>query len=95
MIAAIVVAVLVMMAAAGPVSRFIDDHPTLKMLALSFLLVIGLMLVAEGFNVEVPKGYVYFAMGFSLLVELLNIRTRRNPVKLRKTQLSDLMQLAD
>ena len=92
MIAAIVVAVLVMMVAAGPVSRFIEDHPTLKMLALSFLLVIGLMLVAEGFGVAVPKGYVYFAMGFSLLVELLNIRAQRDPVKLRKTQLADLVQ---
>ncbi len=92
MIAAIVAAVLVMMAAAGPVSRFIDDHPTLKMLALSFLLVIGLMLVAEGFGVSVPKGYVYFAMGFALLVELLNIRAQRNPVKLRKAQLGDLVQ---
>ena len=92
MIAAIVVAVLVMMAAAGPISRFIEDHPTLKMLALSFLLVIGLMLVAEGFGVSVPKGYVYFAMGFSLLVELLNIRAQRDPVKLRKTQLADLVQ---
>lgn len=95
MIAAIVVAVLVMMVAAGPVSRFIEDHPTLKMLALSFLLVIGLMLVAEGFDVSVPKGYVYFAMAFSLLVELLNIRTQRDPVKLRKTQLGDLVQLTE
>ena len=92
MIAAIVVAVLVMMVAAGPVSKFIEDHPTLKMLALSFLLVIGLMLVAEGFGVAVPKGYVYFAMGFSLLVELLNIRAQRDPVRLRKTQLADLVQ---
>ena len=92
MIAAIVVAVLVMMVAAGPVSRFIETHPTLKMLALSFLLMIGLMLMAEGFGVTVPKGYVYFAMGFSLLVELLNIRTQRDPVKLRKAQLSDLVR---
>ena len=92
MIAAIVAAVMVMMAAAGPVSKFIEDHPTLKMLALSFLLVIGLMLVAEGFGAAVPKGYVYFAMGFALLVELLNIRAQRNPVKLRKAQLGDLVQ---
>ncbi|UFH49440.1 TerC family protein [Pseudomonas sp. KNUC1026] len=76
MIAAIVVAVLVMMLASGAISRFIDAHPSLKMLALSFLLVVGTVLVAEAFDVHVPKGYVYFAMAFSLAVEAINIRMR-------------------
>lgn len=76
MIAAIVVAVLVMMLASGAISRFIDAHPSLKMLALSFLLVVGTVLIAEAFDVHVPKGYVYFAMAFSLAVEAINIRMR-------------------
>ncbi|BCG27844.1 hypothetical protein TUM18999_60350 [Pseudomonas tohonis] len=90
MVAAIVVAVLVMMAAAGTISDFIDKHPSLKMLALSFLVVVGTVLIAESFEVHVPKGYVYFAMAFSLAVEALNIRMRtargrkEDPVKLRK-----------
>ncbi|MNF54769.1 Integral membrane protein TerC family protein [compost metagenome] len=94
MVAAIVVAVLVMMLAAGKISEFIDKHPSLKMLALSFLLVVGTVLIAEAFEVHVPKGYVYFAMAFSLAVEAFNIKMRsamakkRNlahePVKLRK-----------
>ena len=90
MIAAIIVAVLVMMLAAGAISDFIDKHPSLKMLALSFLIVVGTVLIAEAFEVHVPKGYVYFAMAFSLAVEALNIRMRtargkkENPVKLRK-----------
>ena len=96
MIAAIVVAVLVMMAAAGPVSRFVEDHPTLKMLALSFLILIGFTLAAEGFDVPVPKGYIYFAMAFSVLVEALNIRARRRkPMQLRKAQPSDLLLMPD
>ncbi|SPO54150.1 conserved hypothetical protein; putative inner membrane protein [Pseudomonas sp. JV551A1] len=90
MVAAIVVAVLVMMACAGAISGFIDRHPSLKMLALSFLVVVGTVLIAEAFDVHVPKGYVYFAMAFSLAVEALNIRMRtaqgrkQEPVKLCK-----------
>jgi predicted tellurium resistance membrane protein TerC len=76
MIAAIIVAVLVMMAASGTISAFIDKHPSLKLLALSFLTVVGTVLIAESFEVHVPKGYVYFAMAFSLVVEALNIRMR-------------------
>ncbi|MGC8113421.1 TerC family protein [Metapseudomonas otitidis] len=90
MVAAIIVAVLVMMAAAGTISAFIDKHPSLKMLALAFLVVVGTVLIAEAFEVHVPKGYVYFAMAFSLGVEALNIRMRiargrkQEAVKLRK-----------
>ena len=87
LIAAIIVAVLVMMLAAGTISDFIDKHPSLKMLALSFLVVVGTVLIAESFEVHVPKGYVYFAMAFSLAVEALNIRmrtARQKAVKLRK-----------
>lgn len=87
MIAAIVVAIGVMMAAAGPVGRFVDEHPTVKMLALSFLTLIGVVLVAEGLEFHIPRGYIYFAMGFSLAVEMLNLRLRRKqrmPVKLHK-----------
>jgi len=77
MIAAIVIAVAVMMLFAEPVSAFIERHPTMKMLALSFLLLIGVMLVAEAFDQHVKRGYIYFAMAFSLGVELLNIRVRK------------------
>jgi predicted tellurium resistance membrane protein TerC len=77
MITAMVIAMLVMLASAGTVSRFIDQHPSLKILALAFLLLIGVMLVAEGMGTHVNKGYIYFAMAFSLLVELLNMRYRR------------------
>ena len=77
MIIAVIVSMLVMMAAAKAVSDFVNNHPTIKMLALSFLLMIGFMLTVEAFHVEVPKGYVYFAMAFSLLVELLNMRVRK------------------
>ena len=91
MVAAIVISVGVMMLAAGTISDFIEKHPSLKMLALSFLIVVGTVLVAESFEVHVPKGYVYFAMAFSLAVEALNIRLRgamarklKEPVKLGK-----------
>jgi len=77
MIGAIVIAVGVMMLSASAISEFIGRHPTIKMLALSFLLLIGVMLVAEGFGQHVPKGYVYSAMAFSLFVEMLNIRAGR------------------
>jgi predicted tellurium resistance membrane protein TerC len=72
---------------AGVVSRFIDRHPTVKILALSFLLLIGLTLIAEGWEQHIPKGYVYFAMGFSIFVEMLNLRVRKpktEPVKLHQ-----------
>ncbi|UQY35817.1 TerC family protein [Pseudomonas fulva] len=95
MVAAIIVAVIVMMICAGTISDFIEKHPSLKILALSFLIVVGTVLIAESFEVHVPKGYVYFAMAFSLAVEALNIRMRTarrraegkadpEPVKLRK-----------
>jgi predicted tellurium resistance membrane protein TerC len=74
MILAVVIAVGFMMLSAGTVSAFVNDHPTVKMLALSFLLLIGMALVAESFHHGIPKGYIYFAMGFSLLVEMLNQR---------------------
>ena len=85
MILAIVLAVGVMMFAAKPIADFVDAHPTIKMLALSFLIVVGLALMGEGFGLHIPKGYIYFAMAFSLVVELLNIRYRkkRPPVHLR------------
>jgi predicted tellurium resistance membrane protein TerC len=88
MVAAIVIAVLFMMFAAGPVSRFIEDHPTVKILALSFLLLIGVALTAEAFDLHIPKGYIYFAMAFSVFVEMLNLKVRRKvraPVKLRRS----------
>ncbi|MBI2292726.1 MAG: TerC family protein [Betaproteobacteria bacterium] len=86
MVAAIVIAVLVMMFAARPIGEFVDRHPTIKMLALSFLIMVGMALVAEGFDFHVPKGYIYFAMAFSVAVEMLNLRLRRrlDPVRLHK-----------
>ena len=92
MILAVVIAVGFMMLSAGAVSHFVNDHPTVKMLALSFLLLIGMALVAEGFHQEIPKGYIYFAMGFSLFVEMLNLRAKRvaaGPVVLRGPKLDD------
>jgi predicted tellurium resistance membrane protein TerC len=86
MIAAVVIAVVVMMIFADSIARFIEQHPTLKMLALSFLLLIGVMLIADGFGQHVSKGYIYSAMAFSLFVEMLNLRLRRvatEPVQLR------------
>ena len=85
MIAAVVIAVLVMMAAAGRIGDFVERHPTIKMLALSFLLLVGMSLVADGFGQHISKGYIYFAMGFSVFVEMLNLRLRERskPVKLR------------
>jgi len=84
MIAAVVISIVAMMAFAGPIGAFVQRHPTIKMLALSFLLLIGVMLVAEGFHQAIPKGYIYFAMAFSVLVEILNIRLRKkaDPVHL-------------
>ena len=84
MITAVIISVGIMLFAAGPISAFVDRHPTVKMLALSFLLLIGMALVAEGLEFHIPKGYIYFAMGFSVFVEVLNIRLKRvgKPVKL-------------
>jgi len=85
MIIAIIIAVGVMMFAAGAIGKFVDDHPTIKMLALSFLVLIGVALIAEGIDVHIPKGYIYFAMAFSVIVEMLNIRIRSGrPVQLKK-----------
>ena len=78
MIAAVIASVALMMVAAGPIGRFVSRHPTVKMLALSFLIMIGMALVADGFGFHVPKGYIYFAMAFSVAVEMLNLRMRRN-----------------
>jgi len=77
MVAAVVIAMVVMLVFVDQIARFVDRHPTIKMLALSFLILIGTMLVAEGFHQHIPKGYIYFAMAFSVGVEVLNIRTRR------------------
>jgi len=87
MIIAIVVAVGVMLFAAGPIGEFVDRHPTIKMLALSFLILVGVALIGEGWDLHIPKGYIYFAMAFSVAVEMLNIRMRarrQQPVHLRK-----------
>jgi predicted tellurium resistance membrane protein TerC len=81
MVTAVIASVALMMVFAGPIGRFVSDHPTIKMLALSFLVVIGVVLIAEGFDHHVPKGYVYFAMAFSVCVELLNIRMRKRAAK--------------
>jgi len=87
MVAAIVISVGIMMWASGPLGDFVERHPTIKMLALSFLLLIGMALVAEGFHQHIPKGYIYFAMGFSVFVEMLNLRARRGtPVHLRPSE---------
>jgi predicted tellurium resistance membrane protein TerC len=74
---AIVASVAVMLVAAEPIGTFVDRHPTIKILALSFLILVGVTLMVEGFDVHVPKGYIYFAMAFSVAVEMLNIRMRR------------------
>ena len=87
MILAIVIAVAVMMVASGPISDFVDTHPTIKMLALSFLVLIGVALIGEGLEFHIPKGYIYFAMAFSVAVEMLNLGLRRRavaPIELRK-----------
>jgi predicted tellurium resistance membrane protein TerC len=85
---AIICAVVIMLFAAKPISLFVDSHPTIKILALSFLLLVGVTLIGDGFDMHVPKGYIYFAMAFSVMVEMLNIRMRKKqikPVKLHKT----------
>ena len=77
MIAAVVASVGLMMVFAGPIGRFVSEHPTIKMLALAFLVLVGVLLIAQGFDHDVPKGYVYFAMAFSVTVEMLNLRLRK------------------
>jgi len=87
-----VIAMLVMLVSAGSVGRFIDQHPSLKILALAFLLLIGMSLIAEGFGQHISKGYIYFAMGFSIFVEMLNLRLRKareEPVRLREAITAD------
>ena len=92
MVIAIIVAVVVMLFSAKPIGDFVDRNPTIKMLALSFLILIGFTLIAEGFDVHIPKGYIYFAMAFSVAVEMLNINVRKKkeavPIHLSK-KLSD------
>lgn len=91
MISAVVVSIAFMMVFAAPVSGFVARHPTIKMLALSFLLLIGMTLIVEGFGVHIPKGYIYFAMGFSVFVEMLNLRLRKksDPVNLHERYAPD------
>ncbi len=93
MVLAVVISVVVMMISAGPLSEFVQRHPTVKMLALSFLLLIGMTLVAEGLGQHISKGYIYFAMGFSVFVEMLNLRVgakrRRKPVELRSPRMPE------
>ncbi len=86
MAAAIVMAVVVMLISVEPISTFVEQHPTVKVLALAFLLLIGATLIAEGFGHEIPRGYIYFALGFSVFVEILNVRVRKRvkPVELRQ-----------
>lgn len=86
MVVAIVVAVAIMMLGSAPISDFVHRRPTVQILALSFLLLIGMSLLAEGFGLHIPKGYIYFAMGFSIFVEMLNLRMRRvrEPIRLRR-----------
>lgn len=92
MIIAVVIAVIFMMWFSGKISSFVEAHPTIKMLALSFLLLIGVTLIAEGFDQHIPKGYIYFAMAFSVFVEMLNLKLRSKmakPVELRKAYVED------
>jgi predicted tellurium resistance membrane protein TerC len=87
MVSAVVIAVIFMMAFAGPIGRFVEHHPTIEMLALSFLLLIGMTLIAEGWDQHIPKGYIYSAMAFSVFVEILNLRAQKakaSPVKLHE-----------
>lgn len=95
MIAAVVVAVVVMLLSAGPIARFVERHPTVKMLALSFLLLIGVTLIADGLGQHISKGYIYFAMGFSVFVEMLNLWTRKRgePVRLRQAYTPEGVEL--
>jgi predicted tellurium resistance membrane protein TerC len=94
MVAAVVIAAVTMIFVATPLSKFVEEHPTIKILALSFLLLIGFTLIVEGFQLHIPKGYIYFAMGFSILVEMLNLRVRQRPaapVVLRERYTAELL----
>ncbi len=99
MIAAVVIAVGIMLVASGPLARFVHDHPSVKMLALAFLLLIGVTLIADGFGVHVDKAYIYAAMGFSVFVEALNLRRRskerQHAIELRPTFIKDEAQPAE
>ncbi|MBU0511048.1 MAG: TerC family protein, partial [Chloroflexi bacterium] len=95
MVTAVVVAVIIMLYASGPISDFVNERPTLKILALSFLLLIGVSLMAEGLHFTIPKGYTYFAMGFSFFVEILNQRLRyrkADPIKLRQAYVEEITE---
>lgn len=94
MVAAVVIAVGIMMFSAEPISAFVNRHPTVKILALSFLLLIGVSLVADGFGLHIPKGYIYFAMGFSVFVEMVNLRLRKGaaPVKLHQPYVGEVKE---
>ena len=91
MVAAVVIAVAIMMISSGAISEFVNRHPTIKVLALSFLLLIGVSLIGDGFGMHLPKGYIYFAMGFSVFVEMINLRVRHKgtPVKLHEPYVED------
>jgi predicted tellurium resistance membrane protein TerC len=92
MIAAVIVAAIGMVLSADALSNFVEGHPTIKMLALSFLLLIGFTLIVESLHQHIPKGYIYFAMGFSVFVEMLNLRLRktdREPIKLHQPYLAE------
>src|SRR5919108_57571 len=91
MVTAVVISVGIMMFAAEPISAFVNRHPTVKVLALSFLLLIGVSLIGDGLGMHIPKGYVYFAMGFSVFVEMINLRVRSagRPVKLHQSYVED------
>jgi predicted tellurium resistance membrane protein TerC len=94
MVAAVIIAVLIMMVAAEPISAFVNRHPTVKVLALSFLLLIGVSLIADGLGFHIPKGYIYFAMGFSIFVETVNLRVRKGgpPVKLHQAYVEETVK---
>jgi predicted tellurium resistance membrane protein TerC len=97
MIAAVIIAALTMIFVSTPLGRFVEEHPTIKILALSFLLLIGFTLIVEGFHLHIPKGYIYFAMGFSVMVEVLNLRLRQraaSPVALREPYTAELAPVA-
>ncbi len=90
MISAVIIAVVFMMFLSGKISRFVEKHPTIKMLALSFLLLIGVALIGDGLDMHIPKGYIYFAMAFSVFVEMLNLRLRKGtPVRLHQPHLTN------
>lgn len=91
MMIAVIISAIVMVFTAGPLATFVEEHPTIKILALSFLMLIGFTLVVEGFHQHIPKGYIYFAMGFSVMVELINLRVRQHsaPVQLHKAYIQE------